>query len=435
MTKSVLLVTSNGWGLGHLVRQLAIANQLPREVRCTILTLSQAASVAARPNLEYAPSYTQPWLAKGEWHGGYLRDRIVALAQEVEAEVIAFDGVVPYLGLRDAFTELPAERVWIRRGLWSQKASRAPLRSSSWFDLILEPSDVADAFDVGPTANRHDALKVGVITEANPNTAFGREAAARRLGLDPWRPTVLVNVGSSAIGDLGALEEVAVAHPEWQFVTTRDELGRSRSLSNVHVLAGIFPLHPYLRAIDLAVSSVGYNAAHEFIGMEVPTIWVPAPTTTDDQFARARAIESLGAGWAVTDRSAATTATMIEKALLSASSRSEKSMACHSVRSSWTNGAREAAELITQAPALPKRESGWQWLGLAARTSLERALGDTLRWKDRKWHDSVVLSRELNRELLSSELPFEHVLPNASEGYELRRRDIAERWLVRTPSE
>ena len=167
MTKSVLLVTSNGWGLGHLIRQLTISKYFPDDVRCTILTLSQAAHVAAQENLEYAPSYSQPWVTKAQWHGGYLRDRIVALAEEVHADTIVYDGVVPYIGLLDAMRRLNAIRVWMRRGLWRTDADTRPLTASRWFDLVIEPADIGSSHDVGPTSQLKDATHVGVITDAD----------------------------------------------------------------------------------------------------------------------------------------------------------------------------------------------------------------------------------------------------------------------------
>lgn len=430
MVKSVLLVTSNGWGLGHLVRQLAIAGRLPVGVRCTIFTLSQAAAVAARPDLEYAPSYTQPWLGKGEWNGGYLRDRIVAIAEEVSADVIVYDGVVPYVGLLEALSLLPAERVWMRRGLWSKGARTAPLRASSWFDLILEPADLGASHDHGPTARRTDAERVGVVTDANPATAFNREMAARRLGLDPSRPALLMNIGSSAVDDLDLVAEVAQRFPDWQLVTTKDELGRTRDVGDVHVLSGVFPLHPYLKAIDLAVSSVGYNAAHELVAMEVPTIFVPAPTTTDDQYARAMAIAEEGAGWAVTDSSASSLAVLLACVLADEEGRSEARAHCARLRASWSDGAGEAAAEIVDPPHKPRRESWLQWCTVIARSRFERAVGTRLRRQRRRTHEDFVVSRHLTRELMSGPLPFEHLLPRSGEAYEAKRREIARIWLA-----
>ncbi|MEY3407096.1 MAG: hypothetical protein RL038_157, partial [Actinomycetota bacterium] len=354
---SVLLITSNGWGLGHLIRQLAIANALPAEVRTTILTLSGGAAIAATENLEYAPSYSQPWITRADWHGGYLRDRILALASEVNPTHIVFDGVVPYLGLLDALRQLPARKVWVRRGLWRADANPKPLRETKWFDLVIEPGDLGDALDIGPTKNRNDALKVGVITEANLATAHNREAAAAALGVDPNKPTLLLNLGSSAIGDLQPLADVLQRFPEWQILSTKDELGRTKGFdeSRVIQLTGIFPLHPYLKAVDLAITSVGYNAAHEFVAMNVPAIYVAAPNVTDDQQARANAIAKLKAGWSASPDAPEELAALLNQILTGGASTLAAVQAnCEIATAGFGDGAAAAASAILKSSAAAK---------------------------------------------------------------------------------
>lgn len=432
MAKSVVLVTSNGWGLGHLIRQLTISKYLPSDVRCTILTLSQAAHVAAADNLEYAPSYTQPWITKAEWHGGYLRDRIIALANEVDADTIVFDGVVPYIGLLDALRHLDVTRIWMRRGLWRTDADTSPLQSSAWFDLILEPADIGTSHDVGPTSQRSDAHRVGVITDANAQAGLSRAEAAARLGCDAARKTLLINIGSSAIGDLSSLIEVLADFPEWQILTTKDSLGRSRHVGDeVIAVSGVFPLYPYLPAIDLAVTSAGYNAAHEFVGMGVPAIYVPAPTTTDDQFARAEAIAMSGSGWAITSQDPQALAQVLRRVLADDEHREAVRLSACAVRDSWSNGAEQAASLIVTATSKLRRESVWARTKISARVTFELLLGNLARRHKRRWHREVVMTKELTPALMSSSTPLEHLLPSSREEYSGVRARLAKEWLTR----
>ncbi|MEO7198571.1 MAG: hypothetical protein ABIZ50_08880, partial [Solirubrobacterales bacterium] len=55
----VLFATSNGTGLGHLNRAMAITRRLPPRSEVSIFTLSQAAPVVARNGIEvdYMASY------------------------------------------------------------------------------------------------------------------------------------------------------------------------------------------------------------------------------------------------------------------------------------------------------------------------------------------------------------------------------------------
>mgnify|MGYP003343133805 FL=1 len=431
MTRSVLLVTSNGWGLGHLIRQLTISKYFPDDVRCTILTLSQAAHVAAQENLEYAPSYSQPWVTKAQWHGGYLRDRIVALAEEVHADTIVYDGVVPYIGLLDAMRRLNAIRVWMRRGLWRTDADTRPLTASRWFDLVIEPADIGSSHDVGPTSQLKDATHVGVITDARASAGLSRAEAATRLGCDPSRKTLLINIGSSAIGDLSELNDVLAAHPDWQIVTTKDSLGRSRHVGDeVISVAGVFPLYPYLTAVDLAVTSAGYNAAHEFIGMGVPSIYVPAPTTTDDQFARAEAIAATGAGWAVIDQDPHALAHVLDLVLADDEHRAAVRQSALATRESWVDGAAPAAAAILAAPPKQVRETALDRASLALRVEAELLVGNVLRRQHNHSHRDFILTRELSPALMASDVPLEHMLPCASEEYSGRRARLAKEWFT-----
>lgn len=427
----VLLITSNGWGMGHLVRQLTIAAALPAQTPYAILTLSGAAAVAANPHLEYAPSYSQPWISRGSWHGGYLRDRILALSAEFKPTVIVFDGVVPYPGLLDAIRELSVVKVWMRRGLWRDNTNPKPLRDSDWFDLILEPADLGDSRDSGPTAHRTDAIKIGVITDADPTHALDRKSAAAKLGIDPDRPTLLMNLGSSAIGDLTPVAEVLASFPDWQVLTTKDELGRTKSLSGtsqVRQLQNIFPLHPYLNAVDLAVTSVGYNAAHEFVGMHVPGLYVPAPNVTDDQSARAAAIADLGAGWNVATPSAVAVAAVLSDILSNPVALATARAACAEVSAQWEPGAQAAVQQILAAHRNAK-PSAFSHLRLWLKVNFELRFGNLLRRTPQPRFEHIEISSKLSSAQISSGLPFEHILTNSSGEYLERRKALTLKWL------
>lgn len=422
--RTVLLVTSNGFGMGHLVRQLAIANALGSNVH--IMTLSQAApvAVAAGAVLEYCPSYTSPWIGKRAWHRGYLRDRIVALTQEVSADVIVFDGVVPYIGLLDALRRLDVVRVWMRRGVWRPDADPSPLRYSSLFDLVIEPGDLGAPRDLGPTKHRNDATRVGVITQAGPATMLSRADAAKRLDVDPNKLTVLFNVGSNVIPGLDDVMAGIARRSDVTVLTTKDALGRNRSDSAVHAVSGIFPLYPYLAAVDLAITSVGYNAAHEFVGSGVPTVLVPANNVTDDQRARALAMQEAGVSVVVEADRASELQQTVERLLENDGERAAMAEAATRIAAGWGNGAADAAALLRNAarirrPALTAR------LGVAVRILIEQVLGLV----DRQPRATqVVFTHDLDVNALRGERAVEHLLPNTSAVYAERRRGIARTW-------
>lgn len=418
MNKRPLLITSNGFGMGHLVRQIAISRHFENP---TIMTLSGAAPVVLASNvlsagarLEYCPSYTMPWISKRAWHRGYLRDRIVALAGEVEADVLVFDGVVPYFGLASAIKELQLPAVWVRRGLWRKSAKTWPLKYSSLFDVIIEPSDIGTSHDEGATKYRRDAKKVGVITEAG--SMLPRADAAAALKVDPSKPTLLLNIGSAPGFDLGDLEIPA----GWNVVATKDALDRQRSSHSITSVSGIFPLHPYLSTVDLAVTSVGYNAAHEFVACGVPTVVTPSDNATDDQYARADAM--VAAGVSLRANSGAEINQCL-KALTDETVRSEFATRAKGIAHRWSNGASEAADLIAHVCHSSRRRP----LRMQGRKLVESLLG--LRGK--RIGPEVVESEVLTSEMVAGRALVEHLIPESSQRYRARRGQIAAEWSVR----
>ena len=97
----ILFATSNGTGLGHLNRAMAIARRLPDDHRSSFFTLSAAAPVVAAEGWEvdYLASYRRP--ASGTDRAWNLR--LGAMLEQVLAErepdLVVFDGVHPYRAL------------------------------------------------------------------------------------------------------------------------------------------------------------------------------------------------------------------------------------------------------------------------------------------------------------------------------------------------
>ena len=102
MTKpTIILATSNGVGMGHLVRATAIALELKKYANPIII--SMAGGIAEIPDylgirVEYIPGRDRGWMPRENWDE-YLRDRLMALVDETGATVMSFDGVVPYPGV------------------------------------------------------------------------------------------------------------------------------------------------------------------------------------------------------------------------------------------------------------------------------------------------------------------------------------------------
>ena len=300
MTKpSVIMVTSNGVGAGHLMRASAIARELQPHARPIIFSMAYSVvEVAQSLNLEceYVPSRDKGLMARKKWDN-YLRDRLVALIDETGASVVTFDGVVPYPGIVAAKFQRPhINLVWIRRGMWQRKPQGVLLGlQSKLMDYVIEPADVASDADKGPTKGRKEALVVEPVTMYRKEDALDRSDARKLLGLDPQKPAVLVQMG---VGDSDLDARVSAVFrglSSWKDVqivmarkpTSKDGLSLVPIGMSVKIVRH-FPLADVLSAFDAAVCAAGYNTVHEIIPAGLPTLLIANNRGTDDQRSRAR---------------------------------------------------------------------------------------------------------------------------------------------------
>ena len=194
----VLFVSSNGTGLGHLTRSMAIARRLD-SLDPLFLTLSAAAPVVREQGfpVEYVASYATPG-AGSDWRWSRrLRGRLRAAFAEAAPRVVVFDGAHPYQALIDALPAAAgARRVWCRRPLWKPGSNPGALAREGFFDRVLEPGELAASEDRGPTVSRRgQAHVVDPVVFCDDEDLLPREQAARELGLDPDARCVLVNLG------------------------------------------------------------------------------------------------------------------------------------------------------------------------------------------------------------------------------------------------
>ena len=194
-----------------------------------------------------------------------------------------------------------------RRGMWQENRSgREALARQRFFNLVIEPTDIAESMDRGATAeSRSFVVKVPPISLLDASELQDRSTAAARLGLDPARPAVLIQLGSGWNRDLATMldpiltaiaerPEIQPVLVEWLIASTQLDLW-----PGVPRLKG-FPVAKYYNAFDFTISACGYNSFNEIISFGLPAIFIANQhPMMDDQAARATYAADNGAAFQV----------------------------------------------------------------------------------------------------------------------------------------
>ena len=439
---TIILATSNGIGMGHLARATAVAEEL-KDVARPIL-VSVAGGIAEVPATtaipcEYIPGKTRRWMPAHRWDR-YFRDRLIAIADETGASVISFDGVVPYPGFIATKLKRPdLTIVWVRRGLWQKNLLRFALPFQSHLvDLIIEPGDIARAYDRGPTAKRNDATLTSPVSLYSKARALSREDARKVLGLDASRPTVLVQLGT---GDSDMNEKMRAALTGlvgWnglQVVLTKspvDALGKSLVPEGLDIkVQRYFPLANVLAAFDGAIAATGYNSVHELLPAQIPTVLISNIRGTDDQDARAKWCQDHGYALRANHADLADITAAVAK-LSDAAVRESLSKKCAEL--SNTKGGREIAQILLSLATSAKKRPSKKVSRFVATQVIHKVTYLYRLIRPYKKNSTVedkpaLFSQEIDADYLRTHIKgdqrFEHLIVGASKSYISRRHEIA----------
>ena len=350
-TKGVLLISPNGAGMGHLTRVMAIGKHLAQEQRIRFFTFSTAAEIVSREgfDVEYSPSRTVTGSRSSGWHQA-LDLRLSAVLGDFKPSVVVIDGTEPYRGLLRALTRHPEIFVvWLRRGMWREGVTNAVFREGEqFFDMIIEPGDLAFERDRGVTAKGNSHLRVNPVTYLSGNEILDRRTARREMGITDSEEAVLINLGAGNINEVDSTVQKVVerlsADGRRLFVT-RSPIGRAVTVAARVTTIDQYPLARLLKGFDFAISAAGYNSFHELLLAGVPTVFVPnEQTLADDQEARAKWVADQGLGVCSASSGPDDVATAID-AVLDYDYRS--AISTQLSRSEWKNGAQEIATTIS----------------------------------------------------------------------------------------
>jgi hypothetical protein len=304
----ILFISSNGIGLGHLTQQMAVAKRLPKEFTPIFATMSQGMRIAhdAGYLTQYLPYYAYIGVGSERWNE-VLAGELFELIAFTRPRVVAFDGIVPFDGLIKALAAYPdILRAWVRIG-FSPAANAHALAKSHYFDAVIEPGELADDFDHGPTKPfQEQVFRVPPVLHIDPAARRPRQEARDAFGFSPNDLVVAMQLGSGVNYDMRAIRRSLIdeilTYPDTIVLDIRSPLAlESTKDDDVHPRVRKIALYPAFQeslAFDAAVSAAGYNGFHEQIFGAIPTLFVPNEAPEMDlQVARALYAELNGLGY------------------------------------------------------------------------------------------------------------------------------------------
>jgi hypothetical protein len=297
----ILFVTSNGAGMGHIARCLAITSRSGDEIDAHVVTLSRAATFlqGLGYDVSYFPSQDVAELSWPEWHrrfGGWL-SRLVSSGG---FGALVFDGTWVYRSVTDVARYHRVPLIWMRRDSWKEGSDRLQYDNPYQIcDVVLRPGEPAEDPDGDASG---PVRRVGPISLVTPDQLVSREDALAQLDLDPEGSYVVVQLGAGNIDDpRGTVQQVvarisAARHGITPVLVVSELSQRQWSVSSdVLVRKAVFPLARYFNAFEFGVFAAGYNSVVEAISLGLPALFVPnTQTVTDDQVARARRVDTEG---------------------------------------------------------------------------------------------------------------------------------------------
>lgn len=363
--RPVLFLSSNGVGMGHITRQMAVADRLPPDLIAVFATMSYAAKVAV--DAGYQTHFFNHHRAMGaetqDWRSVFA-DELFELVSHLKPAVIAYDATAVFPAIADVLALFPdIYALWMRRPMW-REGHRLFLDLESAFDAVIEPGEFAEEFDSGPTRDvRHRAHTVPPVLHITPQDRMERDEARRLLALPVDSTVVALQIGSGNNFDMtgvrAAVIDAVLSHPDTVVVEFQSPIRAAtepvRPSGPRHLVREAYPVFRYSRAFDAAVSAAGYNGFHENLLGAIPTLFVPNEADEMDmQLSRARWAELNGYGWTMRRDTDLPRCRDFITRLLDPWQRRHITARCEAI--DWQNGADKIAAFITDHARLVRSD-------------------------------------------------------------------------------
>lgn len=300
--KTVVFMVTNGAGLGHLTRGLAVARRLAKldpSLNIVFYTTSLATEVIREAGFMYYYTPTRATMPKeitaSDWNR-YMSHQLNEIIEIYHPVALVYDGVYPYGALLSSLSKSMIKSIWIKRECYKE-AVRDVSNLESSFDLIIVPKEITADITMDTDKRKYCEPIIFIDKEE----AHNREKIRAQLGLSEKERLFYIQLGAGIINStdyvLDNVIKVILSHPENRILLGESIIGKHLEIKNPNIFPiRNYPNSQYFKALDYAISAAGYNTFHELLYFGVPTVFIPnMKTSKDDQLARIKKAETRNA--------------------------------------------------------------------------------------------------------------------------------------------
>ncbi len=351
----ILFMPTNGSGLGHLTRSLAIARRLKEmypNVEIIFFTTSFAINIIKEEGFlaYYFPSVNLlPKNISDRDIDNIMERNLIEIIKRHNIDTLVFDGVFPYAYLINVIEKLESlNPIWIQRGMYKSGKSKVVINRESFFNLIIVPSEANQYYS---NLNKNSNFQYcSPIVYSKRSELLPREVIIKMWNLDPNKKTVYIQLGEGLYNDANSLISKVVKalkrEKDLQIVVAESIIAHKpyKVDPDIFVIRD-YPNSIYFNAFDFAIITGSYNTFHETIYFGLPSILFPIKETgTDDHFARTEIAQKLNTGFVITDFTSYKFKKTVKKILDPTINKAMR----ENTENIFENGAKLAAQYIMQ---------------------------------------------------------------------------------------
>ena len=324
--KSIVLFPTNGVGFGHFTRLLAVGKRIKKispEIEVVFFTTMPTLHI-----LKEQGDFTAYHIPGRRYYDGMDARSWNTIIEEFLSNVLEihrpslfiFDGAYPYRGMLNSITNRKKlNKMWLRRATFKKNTLDTPVETINCFDSIIFPKDSVEHEYKDEEKYNANIISCNPIVLLNKEDLVTREEILSRLGIPHDSIVVYVQLGAGNINDInseiGMTMDALEKHENIYVVLGESMIGKRLEVTGERIrIIRDYPNSRFFNAFDFAIMAAGYNSFHEAISFNLPTIFYPnLDTGKDDQYARAKIAENIGAMVVIKQRKINKIAAAIER--------------------------------------------------------------------------------------------------------------------------